>query len=70
MELFLTGEMVSAKDERISPMFNRLVKRPEDALPTAIAIAKVIAENVHPISAAFTKALVWNGWLDFTAIGQ
>ncbi|KAI9026843.1 ClpP/crotonase-like domain-containing protein [Hyaloraphidium curvatum] len=60
MELFLTGEIIPAKDERLSPMFNRLVKRPEDALPTAIEIAKMIAQNCHPISAAFVKGLVWH----------
>jgi enoyl-CoA hydratase/carnithine racemase len=66
LDLFLTGDIVPAKDERISPMFQRLVKRPEDALPTAIEIAKQIAENCNTLSGAFIKGLVWNGGLHLT----
>ena len=68
MELFLTGEIIPAKDERLSPMFNRLVDRPEDALPKAIEIAKMIAQNSNPVSVAFIKGLVWNGWFSLVSL--
>ncbi|KXS14823.1 ClpP/crotonase [Gonapodya prolifera JEL478] len=61
VDLFLTGDTIPAKDDRLHGMFSRLVKTPEEVLPRAIEIATNIAENCHPVAVALTKALTWNG---------
>ncbi|KAJ3330901.1 hypothetical protein HDU93_010035, partial [Gonapodya sp. JEL0774] len=61
IDLFLTGDTIPAKDDRLHGMFSRLVKNPQDVLPKALEIASSIAENCHPVALALTKALTWNG---------
>jgi len=58
MDLLLTGRMFSGKEALELGLVNRAVAR-DDVLTTAVALAKDIAVNVAPVSAAITKRVLW-----------
>jgi len=59
-ELCYTGRVFRAADERDSGLFTRIVPSAE-VLPTAIGIAREIADHTSAVSVALTKALLWHG---------
>src|SRR5215472_6041155 len=58
MELLLTGRLFSGEEAAAIGLASRAVDA-GDVLPTAMAMARDIAENVAPLSAAVTKRLVY-----------
>jgi enoyl-CoA hydratase/carnithine racemase len=58
MELLLTGRMFSG-EEAVEMGLASLAVEASEVLPTAMALAQDIAENVAPLSAAVTKRLVY-----------
>src|SRR5215472_10865061 len=58
MELLLTGRLFSGEEAAAIGLASRAVEASE-VLPTAMAMARDIAENVAPLSAAVTKRLVY-----------
>ncbi|MVZ99927.1 enoyl-CoA hydratase [Actinomadura sp. LD22] len=57
-EWALTGRMIQPR-EMLRAGLVSAVHAPEDLLPAARAVAKEIAENVSPVSAALTRQLLW-----------
>jgi enoyl-CoA hydratase/carnithine racemase len=58
MDLLLTGRDVSAHEALALGLVSRVVP-PAELGPTAIAIARDIAENTAPVSVALTRRLLW-----------
>jgi enoyl-CoA hydratase/carnithine racemase len=58
MDLLLTGRTVSAHEALALGLVSRVVT-PEELGPTAIAIARDIADNTAPVSVALTRQLLW-----------
>lgn len=58
MELLLTGRIFSGEEAVAMGLASQAVEA-DQVLPTAMAIARDIAENVAPLSAAITKRLVY-----------
>ncbi|MSO76314.1 MAG: enoyl-CoA hydratase/isomerase family protein [Alphaproteobacteria bacterium] len=59
MEMLLTGERIDAKRAYEIGLVSRVVE-PDKLLPTAIKLAKTIAEN-GPLAIKITKELAWRG---------
>ncbi len=60
--LMFTAELISATEAKEMGMVSQVVI-PDKLMPTAIELAKVIAQN-PPYSLEFTKLMVWRGLLD------
>lgn len=60
LEIFYMGETLPASNKIYDGLFNRLCDKPEDVLPTAMAMAKEIASKTSALSNAFIKQLVWH----------
>jgi enoyl-CoA hydratase/carnithine racemase len=58
MDLLLTGRTVSAHEALALGLVSRVVP-PAELGPTAIAIARDIADNTAPVSVALTRRLLW-----------
>jgi enoyl-CoA hydratase/carnithine racemase len=58
-ELFLTGRLFSGRDAVALGLASRAVPAPE-VLPAALELARDIAVNVAPLSAALSKQLLWD----------
>jgi enoyl-CoA hydratase/carnithine racemase len=58
MEWCATGRVFSAA-EALEGGLVRQVVSPEQLMPTAIALAREIADNTAPVSIALTRQLIW-----------
>jgi enoyl-CoA hydratase/carnithine racemase len=58
MDLLLTGRTISAHEALALGLVSRVVP-PADLGPTAISIARDIADNTAPVSVALTRKLLW-----------
>src|SRR3546814_20056470 len=58
MEWVLTGRVFRAP-EALEGGLVRSLHAPEDLLPTAYALAREIADNTAPVSAALARQLLW-----------
>jgi len=69
-ELFLTGRMFSGEEAAQLGLASRALPAAE-VLPAALEIARDIAVNVAPLSAALSKRLLWeNYWLTREEVGR
>jgi enoyl-CoA hydratase/carnithine racemase len=59
-ELLLTGRLVTGKEAAEMTLVSRAMPT-EDVLPAALEIARDIAVNVAPVSAAVAKRIMWDG---------
>jgi enoyl-CoA hydratase/carnithine racemase len=59
-EWMLTGRIVDAQEAHAAGLV-RSLHAPEEVLPAAYAIAREIADNAAPVSAAMTRQLLWRG---------
>jgi enoyl-CoA hydratase/carnithine racemase len=59
-ELLLTGRLVTGKEAAEMTLVSRAVPT-EDVLPAALEMARDIAVNVAPVSAAVAKRIMWDG---------
>lgn len=59
-ELCYTGRVFRADEEAGSGLFNHVVAAAE-VVPTAMGIAREIADNTSAVSVALSKALLWHG---------
>jgi len=57
-ELILTGRLFDAREGLELGLFNRVVP-PEELMPTALGIAREIADNTSAISTALARQLLW-----------
>jgi enoyl-CoA hydratase/carnithine racemase len=57
-ELFLTGRIFTGEEAAAMGLASRAVSA-GDVLPAALAVARDIAQNVAPLSAALCKRLLW-----------
>lgn len=53
-----TGRLLTAADAQAAGLV-RSVHEPDDLLPAATALAREIADNVAPVSAALTRRMLW-----------
>lgn len=60
-EWCLTGKTVYAEEALQYGLVNYAVP-PEEVYPRAFAIAKEIADQIAPVSAALTRQLLWRSW--------
>ncbi|KAI9003430.1 ClpP/crotonase-like domain-containing protein [Hyaloraphidium curvatum] len=60
LSLFLTGEVLPASHRLFDGLFHTLVDTPEQVLPAAKELARMIATHCSPVSIALTKDLVWH----------
>ena len=60
-EWCLTGKTVYPKEALQFGLVNYVVP-PEEVYPTAFRIAKEIADQIAPVSAACTRQLLWRSW--------
>ncbi|CAB3744155.1 Short-chain-enoyl-CoA hydratase [Paraburkholderia sediminicola] len=58
LEWCCTGRVFDA-DEALTRGLVRSVHAPEDLLPAAYALAREIADNVAPVSAAISRQMIW-----------
>jgi enoyl-CoA hydratase/carnithine racemase len=69
-DLFMTGRIFSGREAVQLGLASQALPAPE-VLPAALEIARDIATNVAPLSAALTKALLWDERvLDPTAVEE
>ncbi|MFN8626076.1 MAG: enoyl-CoA hydratase-related protein [Candidatus Binatia bacterium] len=69
-ELFLTGRTFSGEEAAQWGLASRVLPAAE-VLPAAVAIARDIAVNVAPLSAALSKRLLWaNQWTTREQVGR
>lgn len=61
LALTLTGDVIPASHEWLSPLFASLVEKTEQVLPEALKLAERIVKETSGISAAMIKALLWKG---------
>ncbi len=61
MELLLTGRPIDAQRAYEVGLVNRLVDKPEDALPVAMELAKIVAENA-PLAVQTSKEIAVRAW--------
>jgi len=57
-ELILTGRLFNAREGLEMGFFSR-VTAPEELMPTAIRIAREIADNTSPVSTALARQMLW-----------
>ena len=60
MDLLLTGRIFTGREAAAMGVVSQAVPA-ADVLPTALALAKDIATNVAPVSAALVKRLIYKG---------
>ncbi len=60
LELTLTGRLFLPMDMENTGLFNYILPV-EEVLPTALELAREIAENTSATSVALTKAMLWHG---------
>jgi enoyl-CoA hydratase/carnithine racemase len=60
IEWCCTGRVVDAS-EALQARLIKAVHKPEALLPAAYALAREIADNVAPVSAALTRQMMWRG---------
>lgn len=58
LEWAVTGRVFSA-DEALAGGLVRSIHEPAELLPAAYALAREIADNVAPVSAALTRQMMW-----------
>lgn len=61
MELLLTGRPITAQRGYEVGLVNRLVENPEDALPEALKLAQIVAENA-PLAVQTSKEIAVRAW--------